>query len=150
MTENTPIAMPNIVRAERSLFTPIEAKAILRISMTGIGIFEFRVQISDFSPSISLVASAMVFREPTLIAVNATPTGKMPWCDLLIPVPSWSSSKSKSKAKDLRHSYLSATTGSRREAPHAGMKPDKTPVSTDAVIPIRTSTTENSAGKLGI
>ena len=32
MTENTPMVMPSMVRIERSLFTPIEAKAILRIS----------------------------------------------------------------------------------------------------------------------
>src|SRR5271163_4759123 len=32
MTENTPIVMPDIVRNERSLFTPSDPKAIFRIS----------------------------------------------------------------------------------------------------------------------
>jgi hypothetical protein len=32
MTENTPMVMPDIVRNERSLFTPREPRAILRIS----------------------------------------------------------------------------------------------------------------------
>jgi len=33
--------MPSIVRIERSLFTPIEAKAILSISTRGIGGFDY-------------------------------------------------------------------------------------------------------------
>jgi hypothetical protein len=41
MTENTPMVMPSIVRIERSLFTPIDAKAIFRISMRGILIFDY-------------------------------------------------------------------------------------------------------------
>ena len=36
MTEKTPMVMPSMVRAERSLFTPIELRAILRISMSGM------------------------------------------------------------------------------------------------------------------
>jgi hypothetical protein len=36
MTEKTPIVMPSIVRAERSLFAPTEARAILMISLTFI------------------------------------------------------------------------------------------------------------------
>jgi len=36
ITENTPIVMPAIVRAERSLFTPSDANAILRISPRSI------------------------------------------------------------------------------------------------------------------
>ncbi len=47
ITENTPIVMPSIVRIERSLFTPIEENAILRISTRGIWIFDLRFQISD-------------------------------------------------------------------------------------------------------
>jgi hypothetical protein len=36
MTEKTPMVMPSMVRAERSLFAPIELRAILRISMSGM------------------------------------------------------------------------------------------------------------------
>ena len=37
MTENTPIVMPDIVRNDRSLFTPSEPKAIFRISFIAQG-----------------------------------------------------------------------------------------------------------------
>ena len=38
ITEKTPMVMPNIVRAERSLFAPSEAAAILMISRNNISI----------------------------------------------------------------------------------------------------------------
>jgi hypothetical protein len=47
MTENTPMVMPSIVRIDRSLFTPIDESAILRISMSGILIFDSRLTIYD-------------------------------------------------------------------------------------------------------
>src|SRR5208283_3208092 len=56
MTEKTPMVMPSIVRIERSLFTPIEAKAMRRISTSGMGKTGFRFQILDLSfPSICSV-----------------------------------------------------------------------------------------------
>ena len=82
MTEKTPIVIPVMVNADRSLFAPSDVRAMTTISRNLI-----------------------------------TP---------LLPL----------------YSYLSAVTGSNREADHAGAKPETNPVSTETIMLVTTKPNE--------
>src|SRR4029450_10628991 len=47
ITEKTPIVIPSMVRAERSLFAPTEARAIVKISRNCMGKSECRISKSE-------------------------------------------------------------------------------------------------------
>ena len=49
----------------------------------------------------------------------------------------------------INHSYLSAATGSRRDADQAGAKPENKPVKIDTTILTTTRLSENRTGKEG-
>src|SRR4029077_17533347 len=100
ITEKTPIVMPIIVSAARSLFAPRDASAILMISLNNI-------------------------------LKSETPNPKS------------------ERNFEFAYSYLSAATGSRREADQAGAKPENKPVRIETAILTRTRPSENWIGKEG-
>jgi hypothetical protein len=109
--EKTPMVMPIIVKAERSLFAPNEARAILSISAKTISI------------------KAEMTNDEWQMANG--------WRDAVgySSFEHWGVFRHSSFGfRHFGHSYLSAVTGSRRDAVHAGARPENNPVKTDTTI----------------
>jgi hypothetical protein len=123
--------MPHMVRAERSLFTPSEASAILRISVSNI--LGQKDSITKYPR-----------REKKLPTEHTeyTENGRLVICV-------WREIFCVFRVFRGLYSYLRATTGSRREAPQAGANPDTMPVMIDTIMLTSTRSGENSMGKFG-
>src|SRR3954470_7370114 len=117
ITENTPMVMPVMVSAARSLFAPNDDQAISTISRNSI------VRIGVMECWSNGVVESQISHLSIFGHHSITPP--------------------------LHHSYLSAVTGSSREADQAGAKPENSPVMIETTMLVMTRPRENLMGNDG-
>src|SRR6266705_604357 len=121
ITEKTPMVMPSIVSTERSLFAPSDAQAIFMISPNSISTKNDESRMSQ-APAATAASS---FEHSCFLRHSSL------WF------------------RHFSHSYLSAATGSRRDAVHAGANPENKPVIIETIMLRKTRPSEKWIGKDG-
>src|SRR5262245_29370397 len=130
ITEKTPIVIPIIVSAARSLLAPNDASAILMISLNNISL------TPAFRPVTLRRRLRRSSQKPLETALSIAREWHRPERPVLM-------------IHLMSYSYLSAATGSRRDADHAGAKPENKPVKIETAILTTTKLSENRIGNEG-